>query len=104
MFFAAPPDRALGAAFVLHAISFLPVTILGALFMVSEGLTLTGVRRLAESAPVPAPGEPAEADQAAPARSGPSASGAPVAESPRYEARAHEGRAAVARPGKRSAR
>ena len=49
-FFAAPPDRAVGAAFVLHAISFVPVTILGVLFMVSEGLTLASAREIAASA------------------------------------------------------
>jgi uncharacterized protein (TIRG00374 family) len=49
-FFAAPDDRAVGAAIVLHAISFLPVTILGVIFMVAEGLTLAGVRRIAEDA------------------------------------------------------
>ena len=49
-FFAAPPDRAVGAAFVLHAISFVPVTILGVLFMVGEGLTLAGARDLAAHA------------------------------------------------------
>ena len=49
-FFAAPQDRAVGAAIVLHAISFLPVTILGLAFMMSEGLTLAGARRLAETA------------------------------------------------------
>lgn len=48
-FFAAPHDRAVGAAIVLHAISFVPVTILGLAFMLSEGLTLAGARRLAES-------------------------------------------------------
>jgi glycosyltransferase 2 family protein len=48
-FFAAPPDRAVGAAFVLHAISFVPVTILGVLFMVGEGLTLAGAREMAAS-------------------------------------------------------
>jgi glycosyltransferase 2 family protein len=48
-FFAAPPDRAVGAAFVLHAISFVPVTLLGVVFMVSEGLTLSGARELAET-------------------------------------------------------
>ncbi len=53
-FFAAPHDRAVGAAIVLHAISFLPVTILGLIFMVAEGLTLAGVRRIAQhSPPVP---------------------------------------------------
>jgi uncharacterized protein (TIRG00374 family) len=49
-FFAVPPDRAVGAAFVLHAISFVPVTILGVIFMVSEGLTLAGARQLAAQA------------------------------------------------------
>jgi hypothetical protein len=49
-FFAAPHDRAVGAAIVLHAISVVPVTILGLLYMVSEGMTLAGARRLAESA------------------------------------------------------
>jgi len=49
-FFAAPPDRAVGAAFVLHAISFLPVTLLGVLFMLGEGLTLSGAREMAASA------------------------------------------------------
>jgi hypothetical protein len=48
-FFAVPADRAVGAAFVLHAISFLPVTILGVIFMVSEGLTLAGARDIAAS-------------------------------------------------------
>lgn len=55
-FFGAAHDRAVGAAIVLHAISFLPVTILGLGFMLSEGLTLAGVRRLAEAAaPAPPP-------------------------------------------------
>ncbi len=49
-FFAVPADRAVGAAFVLHAISFVPVTILGVLFMVGEGLTLAGARDIAASA------------------------------------------------------
>jgi glycosyltransferase 2 family protein len=49
-FFAAPHDRAVGAAIVLHAISFVPVTILGLGFMLAEGLTLAGAMRLAESA------------------------------------------------------
>jgi uncharacterized protein (TIRG00374 family) len=55
-FFAAPHDRAVGAAIVLHAISFLPVTLLGLVFMLREGLTLAGARRLAETA---APSTPA---------------------------------------------
>jgi uncharacterized protein (TIRG00374 family) len=46
-FFAAPDDRAIGAAIVLHAISFLPVTALGIVFMAREGLTLAGAKALA---------------------------------------------------------
>jgi hypothetical protein len=49
-FFAVPPDRALGAATVLHAISFVPVTLLGIGFMMREGLTLAGARQMAHSA------------------------------------------------------
>jgi uncharacterized protein (TIRG00374 family) len=50
-FFAAPADRAVGAALVLHAISFIPVTVAGILFMAREGLTLTGVQQLAAAGP-----------------------------------------------------
>jgi uncharacterized protein (TIRG00374 family) len=53
-FFDAPHERAVGAAIVLHAISFLPVTILGLIFMVGEGLTLASARQLAQRA---APGQ-----------------------------------------------
>ena len=49
-FFATPTDRAIGGAIVLHAISFLPVAIVGVLFMLGEGITLSGARQLAESA------------------------------------------------------
>ena len=47
-FFGAPDDRAIGAALVLHAISFVPVTILGIVFMAQEGLTFGRARSLAE--------------------------------------------------------
>lgn len=47
-FYLVPNDRAVGAAIVLHAISFVPVTILGIVFMAQEGLTLGRMRRLAE--------------------------------------------------------
>jgi uncharacterized protein (TIRG00374 family) len=47
-FFAAPDDRAIGAAIVLHAISFVPVTLLGLAFMAQEGLTLGSAKALAE--------------------------------------------------------
>lgn len=62
-FFAVPPDRAIGAATVLHAISFVPVTLLGVFFMMREGLTLAGARRMAERGP--APQEPAGPPMAA---------------------------------------
>ncbi len=47
-FFAVPADRAVGAAIVLHAISFLPVLLVGLVLMAREGLTFSGVRELAE--------------------------------------------------------
>jgi glycosyltransferase 2 family protein len=46
-FFGAPDDRAVGAAIVLHAISFVPVTILGIVFMAQEGMTLGRARSMA---------------------------------------------------------
>ena len=49
-FFAAPFDRAVGAAIVLHALSFLPVTLLGLAFMAREGLTFRSARRIARDA------------------------------------------------------
>jgi uncharacterized protein (TIRG00374 family) len=48
IFFNAPSERAVGGAIVLHAISFVPVTLLGIYFMAREGLTLGSARRLAE--------------------------------------------------------
>jgi len=47
-FFGAANERAVGAAIVLHAISFLPVTLLGLLFMVQDGLSLGGLRSMAD--------------------------------------------------------
>jgi uncharacterized protein (TIRG00374 family) len=49
-FYGAPNDRAVGAAIVLHAFSFLPVTALGLLFVVQDGLSLSGMRKLASLA------------------------------------------------------
>ena len=54
-FFAAPDDRAIGAAIVLHAISFVPVTLLGIVFMAREGLTLGRARSLAVQTREPPP-------------------------------------------------
>lgn len=46
-FFGAPNDAAVGAAIVAHALSFIPVVALGIVFMLQDGLSLTGLQRLA---------------------------------------------------------
>jgi glycosyltransferase 2 family protein len=46
-FLGAPEATAVGAAIVLHAIAFVPVTILGLIFMARAGLSLGGMRDLA---------------------------------------------------------
>ena len=48
-FFGVPTDRAVGAAIVLHAVSFVPVTLLGLAFMAREGLSLARMREMAAS-------------------------------------------------------
>jgi len=48
-FFGASYDRAVGAAIVLHAVSFVPVAVAGLVFLAQDGLSLTGVDRLARS-------------------------------------------------------
>ncbi len=48
--FGAGDEAAVGAAIVLHALSFLPVTLLGLVFMVQDGLSLGRMRRLAGEA------------------------------------------------------
>jgi len=50
VFFATPNDRAVGAAIVLHAMSFVPVTIAGSILMAREGLSLSTARGLAARA------------------------------------------------------
>jgi glycosyltransferase 2 family protein len=45
-FFGVATDRAVGAAIVLHAISFVPVTLLGLVFMTREGLSLGRMREI----------------------------------------------------------
>ncbi len=45
--FAAPADRAIAAAIVLHAISYVPVTVAGLALAAREGLDLTRTARLA---------------------------------------------------------
>ena len=48
-FFAAPNASAVAAAIVLHALSVVPVVILGLVFMTQDGLTLGRLRSMAES-------------------------------------------------------
>lgn len=57
-FFNAPQDRAKSAAIVLHAISFVPVALVGMALMAREGLTFSGASKMAAeagsaAAPVP---------------------------------------------------
>ena len=49
-FFGVSETNAVGAAIVLHAVSFVPVTLLGLAFMAREGLSLGRMRDLAEDA------------------------------------------------------
>jgi glycosyltransferase 2 family protein len=45
-FYAAPNDRAVGAAIVLHAVSFVPVAVVGLVLLAREGVSLAGVGRV----------------------------------------------------------
>ena len=47
-FFGVANDRAVGAAIVLHAVSFVPVTLLGLIFMAREGLSFGRMREMAD--------------------------------------------------------
>ena len=49
--FAAPNDAAIAAAIVLHAISFVPVILLGLVFMAQDGLSLGRLKEMAREAP-----------------------------------------------------
>ncbi len=49
-FFGAPNDRAIAAAIVTHAISFVPVVLLGVIFMAQDGLSVSGLKDLAGAA------------------------------------------------------
>lgn len=49
VFYGASNDRAVGAALVLHAISFVPVAIVGLILMAQEGLSLSRAGALARS-------------------------------------------------------
>jgi uncharacterized protein (TIRG00374 family) len=50
-FFGAPNDKAIAAALVVHAISFVPVMLAGLVFMAQDGLSLGRLNELARSAP-----------------------------------------------------
>ena len=67
VFYGVDNDRAVGAALVLHAATFVPVTLLGGLFMMQDGLDLARVRRIGDEAraggaagPAPEPGDAGE--------------------------------------------
>jgi uncharacterized protein (TIRG00374 family) len=49
-FFGANPETATAAALVLHAVSFVPVTIVGLIYMGQDGLTLGGLKKMAPAA------------------------------------------------------
>jgi hypothetical protein len=49
-FFGAAEHQTVAAALVLHAISFLPVVLLGAIFMAQDGLSVGRLRQLADEA------------------------------------------------------
>ena len=50
-FFAAPNDRAIAAAIVVHAMSFVPVIVAGLIIMAQDGLSLGRLKELAREAP-----------------------------------------------------
>ncbi len=49
-FYGVPNDRAVGTALVLHVVSLLPVVVVGFLFLIQDGLGLSGMRNLAHAA------------------------------------------------------
>jgi uncharacterized membrane protein YbhN (UPF0104 family) len=49
MYFGASEGAAVAAAIVLHAVSFLPVTLVGLVFIAQDGLTLAGLRRMRDT-------------------------------------------------------
>jgi glycosyltransferase 2 family protein len=52
-FYGAADDRAVAAALVLHAITFLPITLVGLVLAVQEGLTFSGLKGFASLAKQP---------------------------------------------------
>jgi len=63
-FYGVPEPTAVGAAIVLHAISFVPVTLLGLVFMAREGLTFARMKQMASE------NKQASEDRREPPRSG----------------------------------
>jgi uncharacterized membrane protein YbhN (UPF0104 family) len=49
-FFGASPDVAAAAALVLHAVSFVPITLVGLVLMWREGLTLGSLKKMKDEA------------------------------------------------------
>jgi glycosyltransferase 2 family protein len=49
-FFGAPNDQAVAAAIVVHFIAFVPILLLGLLFMMQDGLSIGGLQAMAGSA------------------------------------------------------
>ena len=49
-FFGAPEDQAVGAAIVLHAISFIPIVLVGVVFMAQDGIRVGSLGALASEA------------------------------------------------------
>ena len=76
-FYGAPNDAAVGAALVLHAISFGPVTVLGIVWMVRDGLSLRSAVDLASGAgpSTPDTGVAAPRERGIPVTAGPTGSG-----------------------------
>ena len=62
-FFGAPNDRAVAAAILTHAISFVPVVLLGVVFMAQDGLSVSGLKDLAGQARQKDEKERAHADE-----------------------------------------
>jgi len=80
-FFGANPDVGAAAALVLHAVSFVPVTIFGLILMWREGLTLGGLKNMRAEAQAAEHPASAPASSAAGAAAGKPATGAASAES-----------------------
>jgi uncharacterized membrane protein YbhN (UPF0104 family) len=53
-FFGADNDAAVGAAIVLHAASYVPITALGLWFALRDGLNLQGIKQMTETVEVKA--------------------------------------------------